>query len=264
VNFIRREWRALACAMQFLTRLPVATRTLFDNRDYANSLAWYPVVGVVLGALLWLFSWLLAEPLASGYLSSALVAAILLAVWILFTGALHLDGVADCADAWVGGFGDREKTLQILKDPRSGPIAVVILVLVLLVKWAALDMLLNSQHWSIIWLIPLLARAAMPYIFWRLDYASASGLGSPLVKGLSPRRMLISLLLVAVTGALTLAAQPQILMLFAAVAILVYLWWKRACYQKLGGFNGDCAGALVEFLELALLLGLAIYQGFSL
>lgn len=259
MNAIRREWRALACAMQFLTRIPLATRTLFDNKDYANSLAWYPVIGLVLGGLVWLSGVALAE-----FSSASLAGALVLGVWVLLTGALHLDGVADCADAWVGGFGDREKTFQILKDPRSGPIAVVVLVLVLLIKWAALEVLLGSEHWSIIWLIPLLARGAMPYIFWRLDYASASGLGSALVEGLSRQRILISLLFVAVIAVLSLTAQLDILLLFVVVSLLIYLWWKRVSYQKLGGFNGDCAGALVEFLELGLLLGLAIYTSYSL
>ena len=259
MNAIRREWRALACAMQFLTRIPLATQTLFDNKDYANSLAWYPVIGLILGGSVWLSGVALTE------LSSAsLAAALLLAVWVLLTGALHLDGVADVADAWVGGFGDREKTFQILKDPRSGPIAVVVLVLVLLVKWAALEVLLGSDQWSIIWLIPLLARGAMPYVFWRLDYASSSGLGSALVAGLSRQRVLISLLFVVVIVMLSLASQLDILLLFVVVSVPIYLWWKRASYQKLGGFNGDCAGALVEFLELGLLLGLAIYTGSSL
>ena len=259
MNAIRREWRALACAMQFLTRIPLATRTLFDNKDYANSLAWYPVIGLVLGGLVWLSGVALAE-----FSSASLAGALVLGVWVLLTGALHLDGVADCADAWVGGFGDREKTFQILKDPRSGPIAVVVLVLVLLIKWAALEVLLGSEHWSIIWLIPLLARGAMPYIFWRLDYASASGLGSALVEGLSRQRILISLLFVALIAVLSLTAQLDILLLFVVVSLLIYLWWKRVSYQKLGGFNGDCAGALVEFLELGLLLGLAIYTSYSL
>ncbi len=259
MNAIRREWRALACAMQFLTRIPLSTRTLFDNKDYANSLAWYPVIGLILGGLVWLSGVALTE-----LSSTSLAAALVLAVWVLLTGALHLDGVADCADAWVGGFGDREKTFQILKDPRSGPIAVVVLLLVLFVKWAALEVLLGSDHWSIIGLIPLLARGAMPYIFWRLDYASASGLGSALVEELSRQRILISLLVVALTVALSLAAELDILLLFAVVSLLIYLWWKRASYQKLGGFNGDCAGALVEFLELGLLLGLAIYTSYSL
>jgi adenosylcobinamide-GDP ribazoletransferase len=259
VNAIRREWRALACAMQFLTRIPLATRTLFDNKDYANSLAWYPVIGLILGGLVWLSGVTLA-----GLSSTSLAAALVLAVWVLLTGALHLDGVADCADAWVGGFGDREKTFQIIKDPRSGPIAVIVLVLVLLVKWAALEVLLGSEHWWIIWLIPLLARGAMPYIFWRLDYVSSSGLGSAFVEGLSRQRILISLLFVVVIAMLSLTAQLEILVLFVVVSLLIYLWWKRASYQKLGGFNGDCAGALVEFLELGLLLGLAIYTSYSL
>ena len=259
MNAIRREWRALACAMQFLTRIPLATRTLFDNKDYANSLAWYPVIGLILGGLVWLSGVTLA-----GLSSTSLTAALVLTVWVLLTGALHLDGVADCADAWVGGFGDREKTFQIIKDPRSGPIAVVVLVLVLLVKWAALEVLLGSEHWWIIWLIPLLARGAMPYIFWRLDYVSSSGLGSAFVEGLSRQRILISLLFVVVIAMLSLTAQLEILVLFVVVSLLIYLWWKRASYQKLGGFNGDCAGALVEFLELGLLLGLAIYTSYSL
>jgi|TARA_B110000261_G_scaffold32945_1_gene37928 adenosylcobinamide-GDP ribazoletransferase len=259
VNFIRREWRALACAMQFLTRIPLATRTIFDNKDYANSLAWYPVIGLVLGGLVWLSGVALA-----GLSSTSLTAALVLAVWVLLTGALHLDGVADCADAWVGGFGDREKTFQILKDPRSGPIAVVVLVLVLLIKWAALEVLLGSEHWSIIWLIPLLARGAMPYIFWRLDYVRSSGLGAAFVEGLSRQRILISLLFLVVIAVLSLTGQLGILVLFVVVSLLIYLWWKRASYQKLGGFNGDCAGALVEFLELGLLFGLAIYTGSSL
>jgi adenosylcobinamide-GDP ribazoletransferase len=263
MNFLRREWRALACAMQFLTRIPVATKSMFDNRDYANSLAWYPAVGGVLGGVLGALVWLCGVTL-SDLPSPSLAAALVLAVWVLLTGALHLDGVADCADAWVGGFGDREKTFQILKDPRSGPIAVVILVLMLLVKWAALTVLLSSQYWSIIGLIPLLARGAMPYIFWRLDYASASGLGSTLVEGLSPGRIVISLFFVVATAGFVLVSRLEILLLFSAVAAIIYLLWKRASYQRLGGFNGDCAGALVEFVELGLLLALAIYSGYNL
>jgi len=245
--------------MQFLTRIPLATRTLFDNKDYANSLAWYPVIGLILGGLVWLSGVTL-----TGLSSTSLSAALVLGVWVLLTGALHLDGVADCADAWVGGFGDRERTFRILKDPRSGPIAVVVLVLLLLVKWGTLTVLLGSKYWLVIGLIPVLARSAMPLIFWRFDYASASGLGSPLAAGLSERRVIVCLLLVTVVAIALLINQWAILALFAGLTLLIVLWWKRVCYQKLGGFNGDCAGALVELLELGLLLGLAILSGYNL
>jgi adenosylcobinamide-GDP ribazoletransferase len=52
--------------------------------------------------------------------AAPLQAALLLALWVLLSGALHLDGLADSADAWLGGFGDRERTLQIMKDRAAG------------------------------------------------------------------------------------------------------------------------------------------------
>lgn len=70
-----------------------------------------------------------------------LVAALVLALWVYFTGAMHLDGVADTADAWVGGLGDHQRTLEIMKDPRVGAMAVAAMLLVLLVKFAAITAL---------------------------------------------------------------------------------------------------------------------------
>ena len=83
--------------------------------------------------------------------SPLLQAALLLALWVALTGALHLDGLADSADAWLGGFGDPARTLEIMKDPRSGPVAVVVLVLLLLLKFSALLVVLQAQQparWS--------------------------------------------------------------------------------------------------------------------
>lgn len=254
MSWLKTECRAIACAIQFLTRIPIATKTVFDNSDYSNSLAWYPLVGLLMGGILLLMGELLFET-SSVFLG----AAIILTVWVLLTGALHLDGVGDCADAWVGGFSDPKRTLTIFKDPRSGPIAVVVLVLLLLLKWAALTVLIGSQFWLVIGLIPLISRSAIPFIFWRFNYISSSGLGTSLADGLSVRRVIFSLLVVALSVSALLAGQWKILCLFFVIYWAIILWWKRACYKKLGGFNGDCAGAVIELLELGLLLGLAFY-----
>lgn len=256
VNPISRESRAIACAIQFLTRIPVATKTSFTGEDYANSLFWYPLVGILIGVLLLLSSFLVVNNI-----SEVLGAALILALWVAVTGGLHLDGVADCADAWIGGSGDRGRTFRILKDPRSGPIAVVVLVLILLLKLTALTALFTAKYWPVIGLIPVLARAALPLIFWRFRYVSVGGLGSALAADLSVRRVIVCLLLVSIAATAVLINQLVILALFAVLALLIVLWWQRTCYQKLGGFNGDCAGALVELLELGLLLGLAILYG---
>jgi adenosylcobinamide-GDP ribazoletransferase len=107
-------------------------------------------------------------------------AALLLTVWVLLSGALHLDGLADSADAWLGGFGDRERTLTIMKDPRSGPIAVVTLVLVLLLKFAALLALIEQQHALALIIVPLLGRSALLGLFLTTPYVRAGGLGQAL------------------------------------------------------------------------------------
>lgn len=76
------------------------------------------------------------------YVASAsdpmVIAALMLTVWVLVTGGLHFDGLADSADAWLGGQGNTTRTLEIMKDPRSGPAAIVLVALVLLLKLAAL------------------------------------------------------------------------------------------------------------------------------
>ena len=112
-------------ALQFLTRVPVRLTAMPAPEQVGRSLLWYPLLGLLVGGLL------LGLHLLLGATPALLQAALLLTVWVAITGGLHLDGLADSADAWAGGFGDRERSLAIMQDPRSGPIAVVVLVLLL-------------------------------------------------------------------------------------------------------------------------------------
>lgn len=168
-------------ALQFLSSLPVSLPGMPEPRELGRSLLFYPLVGLLFGLLLWLASLLLQGTPAP------LHAALLLTVWVLLSGALHLDGLADSADAWLGGFGDRERTLQIMKDPRSGPIAVVTLVLVLLLKFCALWVLVEQGIGAQLLLAPLIGRAAMLGLFLCTPYVRPGGLGQALAEHL-PRR----------------------------------------------------------------------------
>lgn len=91
-------------ALQFLSSLPVTLPGMPPPPAMGRSLLCYPVVGLLFGALLWLLH------LALGSAPPMLQAALLLSAWVLLSGALHLDGLADSADAWLGGFGDRART----------------------------------------------------------------------------------------------------------------------------------------------------------
>ncbi|MFH4181104.1 adenosylcobinamide-GDP ribazoletransferase, partial [Acinetobacter baumannii] len=77
-------------------------------------------------------------------------------LWIWLTGGLHLDGLADTADAWVGGFGDKQRTLQIMKDPSCGPIGVLSLVIICLLKFALVFVLIDQHQTLFLVFVPAL------------------------------------------------------------------------------------------------------------
>lgn len=258
-----RAWpRAVLVALQFLTRLPLRIEPAPDAREIGLSLACYPAVGLTVGVILW------AIALTVSRLPALLGAAIVLASWVLITGALHIDGLADTADAWVGGHGDRERTLSIMKDPRSGPVALAVVNCVLLLKFAALAGLgtpLHAVHsqappWTDSRLAagcilpPLLARAAIPLLFAHTPYVRAQGIASDLTAHQSRSSAVIVAVLTAfctlaacrVRGAITLGA-----------AAIAYGIVRRGLLERLGGFTGDGAGALIELIEAVSLVAIA-------
>ncbi|ROL66799.1 adenosylcobinamide-GDP ribazoletransferase [Pseudomonas protegens] len=236
-------------ALQFLSSLPIRLPGMPEPEEMGRSLLFYPLVGLLFGVLLWLLDAVLAgTPLL-------VHAALLLTAWVLLSGGLHLDGLADSADAWLGGFGDRERTLSIMKDPRSGPIAVVTLLLVLLLKFAALVALIEQQQGFALLLAPLIGRASLLGLFLSTPYVRAGGLGQALtdhlpalagrqVLGLS---VLVCLLLGGYSG------------LWAVLlAVVLFFWLRQLMIRRLGGTTGDTAGALLELLETAVLLALVV------
>ncbi len=236
-------------ALQFLSSLPIRLPGMPAPQELGRSLLFYPLVGLLFGAILWALNWiLLGTPLL-------LHAALLLAVWVLLSGALHLDGLADSADAWLGGFGDRERTLTIMKDPRSGPIAVVTLVLVLLLKFAALLALIEQQHSIFLIIVPLIGRSAMLGLFLTTPYVRAGGLGQALADHL-PRKAGRQVLAVSALGCVLIAGFSGVVAV--VVAAVIFLWLRQLMLRRLGGTTGDTAGAMLELLEMAVLVGLAL------
>ena len=237
--------RPFFVALQFLTVIPVPSQHDVNDRHVGHSVLFYPLVGLIIGAIL-----AALHALMSGA-PVMLTAALLLVTWIFITGGLHLDGLADSADAWVGGLGDRERTLAIMKDPCCGPMGVVALVAVLLLKFAVLTTLVTTGTWIALLIAPLLARAALPALFVTTPYVRANGLGSAIAAHL-PRGASITVVGVVLIAIPLLTGLHNVWLLVGGTFIFFAL--RAMMIKRIGGTTGDTAGALVEVLETSTLV----------
>lgn len=238
-------FRLFLIAAQFLTRFPLPWVEIASPREIGRSAPLHPLVGLLLGVVL--------AGIAAAAATRApplLAAALTLAAWVAGTGGLHLDGLADCADAWACG-GGRERMLTVMKDPNCGPAAVSVTTVVLILKFAALAALIERAAWIAIALAPALARAGPLVLFLTVPYVRPGGLGSAMAAHL-PRRTAWAAVALAAAGAAVMGSAAGVCAAAAAAGALILL--RRALLARLGGFTGDAAGAAVELVEAAALV----------
>ncbi len=240
--------RAFWLALGFLTRLPVM-RVEVDETTAGRAVLYYPLVGLVLGALLAALGWMLTKQ------DERLAAALVLVAWVWLSGALHLDGLADSADAWLGGHGERDRMLAIMKDPACGPAAVVVVTTVLIAKFAALDVLIEARDWLALLLVPMLSRAGVVLLFLTTPYVRPQGIGEAQARHL-PRRTAAVVIVVAVSLLPVWMGGRGLAALLAAAG--GFWWLRRLLLKRLGGTTGDTAGAMIELIELIALAAVAL------
>ncbi len=236
-------------ALQFLTRLPVNIRHAPGERSTAYSLAYYPLVGLIIGVLLAGFSWLLKDTPA------ILNAGLLLTAWVIITGGLHLDGLADSVDAWAGGFGDSERTLSIMKDPNCGPAGVVAIVLLLLLKFSALYVIVENGDWMTLLLAPVFGRTVLLLLFITTPYVRVNGLATAMTSHL-PRKLIFLVFITTFIMVFFLAGTDSLWLML--MMLLVFIFLRALMMSRIGGMTGDVAGALVEVTEVNILVVAAV------
>lgn len=241
---------ALVLALQFLTRFPLPTLPEYDDKDFARAALAFPLVGLIIGLFLLFIHWL------SDGLPLIVQAALVLLVWVWITGNLHLDGLADSADAWIGGHGSKERTLAIMKDPTCGPSGVSAVVLLLLLKFSVLSALLEIDPWLLI-LAPFISRAMLLPWFVLSPYVRSDGLATVFVRELDEGQAWL------VTGGGVVAT--MLFFGFSIIYVLLFatllmMGWRHLGQQRIGGYTGDTTGAMIEIVEAAVLLLLLIFM----
>ncbi len=247
-EFKNMSWlRGLITAFVFLTRVPMPHLDQVTPQDSGRALPLFPLVGLVLGAVLSITAWLL-----SPYLSSEITAAIIITVWVFFTGGLHIDGLADSADGWLGGLGDKERTLTIMKDPRCGSAAVMTVVCLLLLKFSAAVTLIEQQQWLVFIAAPVIGRCVSLILFLTTPYVSVQGLAQDFIDYAS-RSVVFGVTAVAIIGSGFLLGLAQLLLTLSVCALLLFAL-RQLMMARLGGNTGDTTGASLEIIEAAVMI----------
>jgi adenosylcobinamide-GDP ribazoletransferase len=239
--------RPLAIAIVLLTRFPVAQYGSGDPRAVGRSVLWYPAVGLLVGLVL------VGVCLLVQSAPAMVGAALATLAWCGMTGGLHLDGLSDSADALIGSHGDAARALEIMKDPSAGPMGVVAVCIVLMVKFAALTAHISAETWWPIVAAPVLGRAALIALLLDTPYVRPGGLGAGLAMHL-PRGS-GRVVLVAALAAAVIAGGVA----FVIGAVLAFLLLRKLMMRTIGGTTGDTAGALVEVTEAAALVAATLW-----
>jgi adenosylcobinamide-GDP ribazoletransferase len=246
----RRAWlpapmASFFAALQFLTIFPPVVRRPFTGIELGWSLTFFPVVGGLLGAMLLGLDRLLGLAFPPG-----VSAVLILAIWILATGAIHLDGFLDTCDGLWGGR-NAEERLRIMRDERVGAFAVIGGILLLLIKYHALVALVDRE--TALLLAPILGRWGMVPAVVCFPYARAEGLGRDMKDNAGWLPLLLASAC-SIGAAWWLAAWLGILC--AAVVLVALAGIAAIVLRRLPGFTGDIYGFCCEVAEVLVLLTL--------
>ena len=253
-----QELRLFLTAVQFFTRIPVPGWVGHSSLQLNQATRYFPMVGIIVGALsasaLLIFS--LVLPLSVAVVISMIAG-------ILITGAFHEDGLSDFADGMGGGH-TREKALEIMKDSRVGAYGAIALVMALLLKYQSLFSLCGT-HTQIFVAAALIAAhtasrlmATSLMLTQRYIRDDDSARVKPAAQKISPASFVIALItgIVSLLILYALGAQPVLIMTATALALLMRIYLAQRLQKRLGGYTGDCLGAVQQLTEIAFYLGL--------
>ena len=246
----REELAVFLLAVQFLTRCPVPFPDLFTEARLTAAARYYPLVGLLVGGFAAAVFWL-----AQLVFPQALAVVLATAASLLATGAFHEDGFADACDG-LGGGATREQALEIMRDSRLGTYGAAGLGLMLAAKVLALA---AAPPALVPWLLVVAhagSRASAVAAIAAGEYVRETGTAKPVAAGVAPGGLVVALATgtAAVVG-LWVAASPAAMMAGLAGLALGH-WAMRSLYErKLGGYTGDCLGAVQQTSEIGLYLG---------
>ena len=230
---------AFRLAFSMLSTLPIFQLHEFRAGINGLSVMFYPLVGSILGLLLFTTHLLLTPLLEPTHLM-----VLIFALYIIITGALHLDGFADTLDGLLS-YKPKIEALKIMKDPHIGAMGVVFLIVLLTIKLSSFIHL--EEMWHLI-LIPMLSRYSVLIAIYFFPYITNRGMAT-----LAKREFCKKHLLIATLYTLLISLFFSNALILFIVALVTALLVSRYFVKKFDGLNGDIYGFIIEFTEVTLL-----------
>lgn len=246
-------------ALQFLTIVRVKKDSEVEEGDLAKSVAYFPLIGFLIGVLLVnadrVFA-LIALP-------QTIATFLLIYLSVLVTRALHIDGLADTLDGLMGGR-DRSSRLAIMKDSRLGTAGALGIVFVLFMKYLCLNNLFEGDRIAALLVAPVTARWAQTLMVFNANYGREEGMGKVFVGHLrSSGLAAATAVAVGLSAFVIVRLDAHSVLLFFIVmcgVVLLTFLGKRYLVRKLGGVTGDAIGAMSELNEALVFLLFVIFS----
>jgi adenosylcobinamide-GDP ribazoletransferase len=236
-------WFAFLTAVQFLTVFPPIIRRPFTPSELGRSVGFYPVVGLLLGIIL-----VGSRALLILIFPKSVCLALILALWIIASGALHLDGFLDTCDGVLGGR-DAQNRLEIMRDERLGAFAFAGGILLILLKYTTLTSIGNVSEGII--LATTLSHWSMALAITFFPYARPTGIGRDIKNMVRQKDFILATIF---TLLVLIVVNPwEGLICFIAITVMVYVV-SKLMLRLLGGLTGDIYGTINELSELLVLL----------
>ncbi|MCL6599129.1 MAG: adenosylcobinamide-GDP ribazoletransferase [Alicyclobacillus macrosporangiidus] len=227
-------------ALQFTTLVPIPSIPKVTEQHIRQSVVFFPVIGILLGLVLWMVQAVLVQ-----HMPPFPASVVSLSIYTLATGALHLDGLMDVADA-IGSRRPREAALEIMKDSRVGAIGVMAGVLTIMGKLSVISSL-SPHQWVPFVVVPMMSRLGMVWLMAIAPSARNYGLGALFAKKVPWWTVIVSTCIGTGVCLLVLPVRQCLWVLLSALVTVVL--FARWMIRRFGGTTGDTYGALNEVME---------------
>lgn len=229
-------------ALQFFTSIPIHVNIEFSRKNLKVALFFLPFIAILYGGLIALILYLYNETAISAIFASL--------AYVLFGGALHIDGLADLCDGFAANTSP-EKTLSIMNDPHIGTFGIIAIIFDLLIRFVMYQAL--SFSWLIVMLPSILARTLVLFAISYAKPAKQTGLGYLFHQSISKLSFPIFFTLIILGFGIGCYFKriPALYITLPFISLFLLLLVLHKCQKRLGGTNGDVNSAIIEILELS-------------